>query len=201
MVADGGGEAERDVRAPSAMSGPLTRYCTGRPTGGPSGSRLTWMSVPTKLVARDRLQPRLHAVAGLEVVGDDDDLAEVRARRLHVEGEHEAHRALADIGRPVRRCPRRPPAPPRSGPSAPGSRRSRRSAAASSRRSARAGRRTGRTAAGRSACRRATARRRRRSARSSPSASASRRAAAARSRAASRPGPSAVRLHRPRAAA
>ena len=29
------------------MSGPLTRYCTGRPAGGPSGSRLTWMSVPT----------------------------------------------------------------------------------------------------------------------------------------------------------
>ena len=48
----------------------------------------------------DRLfEPRLDALAAFEVLGDDDDLREVRVRQHRVEAEPEARRALADIGR------------------------------------------------------------------------------------------------------
>ena len=45
------------------------------------------------------LEPRLDALARLEVLGDDDDLREVRVRQHRIEAEPEARRALPHIGR------------------------------------------------------------------------------------------------------
>ena len=44
------------------------------------------------------LQPRLDALAGLDVLRDDHDLGEGFVRQLRVEAEPEARRTLADIG-------------------------------------------------------------------------------------------------------
>ena len=58
-----------------------------------AGARLRQRAVGERL-----LEPRLHPLARLEVLGDDDDLREVRVRQHRVEAEPEARRALADIG-------------------------------------------------------------------------------------------------------
>ncbi len=46
------GELLREDSRTLAMSGPLSRYCTGRPTGGPTSSSLTKVSVPGKVFLR-----------------------------------------------------------------------------------------------------------------------------------------------------
>ena len=84
------------------MSGPLTRYWIGRPTGGPMSRSFTRASVPTKPLAADRpaesARSRSRASRSLVTM---IDLPEGRGRRLDVEGQHETRRALADIGRPA----------------------------------------------------------------------------------------------------
>ena len=49
-------------------------------------------------VGEGLFEPRLDPLARLEVLGDDDDLGEVRVGQDRVEPEPEARRALADIG-------------------------------------------------------------------------------------------------------
>ena len=98
----------RYCRAPAAnsrtllMSGPLTRYCTGRPTGGPMSSRCTKASVPGK-VLRSQVSIFLPAAGRAPrcslvtiTIWPKGDIG-----GLHVEGQHETHGALADIARPV----------------------------------------------------------------------------------------------------
>ena len=51
-----------------------------------------------RAIGKRLLEPRLDALAGLQILGDDDDLGEVRVRQHRVEPKPEARRALADIG-------------------------------------------------------------------------------------------------------
>src|SRR3954454_1194115 len=80
--------------------GPLSRYCTGRPAGGPRASRSTYTSAG-KFLPGPGLDLAPQALTSLDALGHDDDLAVKRIRGLRVEGENEPHGALADIGRPV----------------------------------------------------------------------------------------------------
>ena len=81
-------------------SGPTTRNWTGKPTGGPKLKRSTRTRASRERAVRDRrLDPRLDALARLDVLRHDDDLGEGLVRELRVEAEPEARRALADIGR------------------------------------------------------------------------------------------------------
>ena len=97
MIADGRGEAERDLahRGDVGAADPVLH----RPAGGRAERQEADLDVGAdEFFPGEGLQPRLHPVAGLEIPVDDDDLADVRARHQHVEGEHEADRALADVG-------------------------------------------------------------------------------------------------------
>ena len=81
-------------------SGPTTRNCTGKPTGGPKTKRSTRArasgSAPSASARSSRALTRSRASRSF---GHDDDLGEVRVRQHRIEPEPEARRALADIGR------------------------------------------------------------------------------------------------------
>ena len=99
------GEFAGDLAHAPGCPGPLTRYCTGRPTGGPMSSRWTKASVPGNVLRSQSLVLAAQPVARLQALGEDHRLAEGDIGGLHVEGQHEALRALADIARLMRRCP------------------------------------------------------------------------------------------------
>ncbi len=81
-------------------SGPMTRNCTGKPTGGPKLKRSTRTRAALEGAAGDRrLDARLDALARLDVLRDDDDLGESLVRLHRQQAEPEARRTLADIGR------------------------------------------------------------------------------------------------------
>ena len=78
----------------------MTRNCTGYPTGGPNTKRSTRVRASGMRAVGERLfEPRLDPLARLQVLGDDDDLREVRVRQHRIEPEPEARRALPDIAR------------------------------------------------------------------------------------------------------
>ena len=76
-----------------SMSGPLTRYCTGQPTGGPSSSGEIRLTTPGNSSASSCSSLRLQALPGGDVLGDDDRLREEIVRQLHVQRQVEADRA------------------------------------------------------------------------------------------------------------
>ena len=104
-VANARGDFAHLVRRP----GPMTRNCTGKPTGGPKLKRSTRTRAALKRALGDRrLDPRLDPLARLDVLGDDDDLREGLVGLHRQQAEPEARRALADIGGVGARCPHRP---------------------------------------------------------------------------------------------
>ena len=60
----------------SFTSGPLTRYCTGQPTGGPSSSGDGSGHRAREIVPQHRLELRAQPLAGGDILGDDHELAE-----------------------------------------------------------------------------------------------------------------------------
>ena len=115
-----------------------------------------------EIAGEQRVELGEHPLARLEVLGHDDDLAEIGVGQLRHGRQVEARAAGADIGRCSRRRRRCSPATSRAGAPRRRSRRTRRPAPAADRRSARAGWRSGRTAS--APGRRRPSRRRRRSA-------------------------------------
>ena len=81
-------------------SGPTTRNCTGKPTGGPKLKRSTRTRASASAPSATAFSIRalMRSRAG-DVLGHDHDLGEGLVRQLRVEAEPEARRALADIGR------------------------------------------------------------------------------------------------------
>ena len=67
-----------------------------KPTGGPNTKRSTRRAPRATRRRQSPLEPRLDARAP-QVLGDDDDLREVRVRQHRIEPEPEARRALAHI--------------------------------------------------------------------------------------------------------
>ena len=94
-----------------STSGPLTRYCTGQPTGGPSSSGETRPTASGNCSASSFSSRGCRRSRAGEVLRDDHGLGEEGVRQLHVERQVEADRAAADIGAPARdvRRPRRAP--------------------------------------------------------------------------------------------
>ena len=83
-------------------SGPSTRNCTGKPTGGPKFSRSMRRRASGITFSRDKpFEPRLQPLARLGVLGHHDDEREALVRQHGVQGQEEARRAFADIGRVV----------------------------------------------------------------------------------------------------
>ena len=82
-------------------SGPLTRYCTGHPTGGPSPSGDTRVTALGNCVASTVLETRLKPLACRHVLGDDNSLGEEVVGQFHRKRQIEADRAAADIGAPA----------------------------------------------------------------------------------------------------
>ena len=89
------------MRVTSSLSGPLTRYCTGQPTAGPSSSGDTRPTRPGNSSASSFSSLRLQPQARVEVLGNDHRLREELVLQLHVERQVEADRAAADVGAPV----------------------------------------------------------------------------------------------------
>ena len=80
-------------------SGPITRNCTGKPTGGPNTKRSTLSPrFRQGAIGKGFFEPGLDALAGLQVLGDDDDLSEIRVWQHRIQPKPKARRALADIG-------------------------------------------------------------------------------------------------------
>ena len=95
------GQVERD-RAHLRGSGPLTRYCTGQPTGGPSSSGETRATTLGNCSASAFSSLALQPLAGRDVLGDDHRLGEEVVGELDVERQVEADGTAADIGAPAR---------------------------------------------------------------------------------------------------
>ena len=83
-------------------SGPMTRNCTGKPTGGPKFSRsMRRRASGITFCGDEPFEPRLQPLARLGVLGHHHDEREALVRQDGVQGQEEARRAFADIGRVV----------------------------------------------------------------------------------------------------
>ena len=82
-------------------SGPLTRYWSGHPTGGPSSKRVDAPDNAREVRRQRSLELGLDPLALLQSLGDDHGLREKVVGELDVEGQIEPHRALSDISAPV----------------------------------------------------------------------------------------------------
>ena len=112
----------RRSRAPSTMSSPDTRNCTGKPTGGPFSSRDTRPRTAGKSVSNSRIsRPRTASRSTLFPV-DQDELREVGLHELLVERQVEARAAGRRRSRRSSRCPAPSRAPPPSSSPPPASR-------------------------------------------------------------------------------
>ena len=88
-------------RRTSSRSGPVTRICTGQPTGGPLNRRSALQRTFGKSCARMSRTRRPDALARLDRLRHQQQLGEVRVPELLVERQKEARRAFADEGRDV----------------------------------------------------------------------------------------------------
>src|SRR5208283_5568835 len=95
-VSHTGGDFAHLVRLPSAD--PVLE----RPSDGRAElERVDPPDSARELVLERLLQPRLHALALLKSLGDDDSLREKVIRELHVQGQIEPDGALPDISAPM----------------------------------------------------------------------------------------------------
>ena len=80
-----------------AISGPVTRNCTGKPIGGPFSSRADARAQRVEyFVSQDRVEIARQMLAVLDALGGDHELREVGRRELLIERQVEARRAGAD---------------------------------------------------------------------------------------------------------
>ena len=92
----------RAIARTCAMSGPLTLYCTGHPTGGPSSSgetRATTLGSCSASSFSSLACSRSRAATSLAMI---DDLRKEVVGQLDVERKVEADCAASDIGAPTR---------------------------------------------------------------------------------------------------
>ena len=88
----------RAIRRTWSLSGPVTRYCNGQPTGGPKLERRDARDDVGKLLGERLLELRLQPLARVDVLRDDHELRKERIGELDVEREDEPDRAAADVG-------------------------------------------------------------------------------------------------------
>ena len=93
--------SRKAISRTSFTSGPLTRYCTGHPTGGPSSSGTMRRHRAGKFVLQHALELGAQPLAGGDVLGDHHELAEEIVGQLDAEREIEPDRAASDIGAPA----------------------------------------------------------------------------------------------------
>ena len=87
----------RAISRTFCVSGPTMRNCTGKPTGGPSSSRVTRTHTPGNCSFDGPHQPRAHAFAGLHVLRHHDEDGVARVRQLRIERQIEARLAGAGV--------------------------------------------------------------------------------------------------------
>src|SRR6516162_5249799 len=75
--------SRKAISRTSLGSGPLTRYCTGQPTGGPSSRGTIRVTAPGKSSASTRSSLARNALARVDVLCDDDELTEEIVGQLH----------------------------------------------------------------------------------------------------------------------
>ena len=88
----------RAISRTFCVSGPTTRNCTGKPTGGPSSRRVTRTHTCGNSLVDARHQARAHPFARLHVARHDDEDGVARVRQLRIEREIEARLAGARVG-------------------------------------------------------------------------------------------------------